>query len=263
MHIMSEELLGKKLYFVNAPAVFKEYIDELWNYEIEAYAVAEFSALMPILLADNSALVFFNFEGDKQSLEKLKRNIEMLRSEDSCRHIEIGLFSVRDLRSQFSEISQTLQIECGYFIITDKQRVLQTILQICAQKAVKGRRKYIRVKCPLNYASFNCECRGMQYRGHILDISLAGMAVLFEGSNVLPLNVKVDDIQCNLHGIIVSVDGITFKTYQSEENTEQPITVILFDPKSLDKMKEAKVHVFIRQKLQKDLETALFSYQNT
>lgn len=259
---MSEDLLGKKLYFVNAPTVLKEYIDELWNFEIEAYAISDFSILVPILRANNSALVFFNFEAEKQAAEKLQRAIETLRTDNACKNIGIGLFSVRDLTNQFVELSKTIRFECGYFTVTDKQRVLQSILQICTQNAVKGRRKYIRVKCPLNYTAFNCLYKGHMVRGQIRDISVAGMAVIFEKQDSLPLNVKISDIQLNLHGIVLSVGGIPFKMYNDTEIPGQPVMVILFDPKSLDKVKENKIHSFIRQKLQKELESQINSCQN-
>lgn len=260
---MSVELMGKKLYFVNAPAILKEYVDELWNYEIEAYTVSDFSMLLPYLRTNTDAILFFNFETDKQALDKLKQNISAVRAEESCKHIEIGLFSVRDLNSHYIELSKTLQIDCGYFVITDKQRVLQSILQICAQKQVKGRRKYIRVKCPVNYALFNCEFKGLTLRGHILDLSVAGMAVLFENQGCLPPNIKIPNIQLSLHGTILSIDGISFKTEEARDVNGQQVSVILFDPKSLDKVKEEKIHSFVRRKLQKEFEDQLNALQNT
>ncbi len=260
---MSIELMGKKLYFVYAPAILKEYIDELWNYEIEAYTVSDFSLLLLYLRMNANAILFFNFETDKQALHKLQQNISALRADESCKHIEIGLFSVRDLNSKYVELSKTLQINCGYFIITDKQRVLQSILQICAQKQVKGRRKYIRVKCPVNYASFNFELNGLNIRGHIIDLSIAGMAVLLEDQESLPPNIKIPNIQLNLHGTILTIDGISYKAEETRNVNGQQVNVILFDLKSLDKVKEEKIHSFIRRKLQKDFEDQLVSLQNT
>lgn len=263
MRSMSAEIMGKKLYFVNAPAVLKEYLDDLWNYEIEAYSVSDFSLLLPYLRTNTDAILFFNFEIDKQALEKLKQNISTLRAEESCKQIEIGLYSVRDLTNQFIEVSKTLQVDCGYFIITDKLRVLQSILQICAQKHVKGRRKYIRVKCPLNYASFNYEYKGLTHRGNIVDLSVAGMAVLYENQECPPANIRIPNIQLNLHGTILSIDGITFKTEETRTENAIQVCVILFDPKSLDRAKEEKIHSFIRRRLQKEFEDQLVSLQST
>ncbi len=256
---MADEDFGKRLFFINPPAILSEFANELWNLEIEAYSIPE-SANLPAYLRDNpNALVFHAFEPEKSSLALLKQKLASYRSDEKLKAIGIGLFSVRDLTRQFNEIKESLDVDCGYFTITDKNRVLQNLLQICAHKQVRGRRKYIRVSCPRDYSQFNCELGGKTIRGFLLDFSKAGMAVVFENMAPPALNTKLTNIQLKLYGTIVTLDGVIFKTDTTKlESTGQSIAVILFVPASIDKIKEEKMHAFIQRKLQKDLEALIF-----
>lgn len=250
-----DSLFGKKVFFLNPPAVFSEVLPVLIEAEYEIYATRDHAKLGRYLRRNPDCLVFVNIdEGDD---EKVWRTwIRSIKDDEASAATRFGIITMMADDAKKQTYIMDIGIECGFIVVkTGAAKATEVILRMLEANEAKGRRKYVRTICPEESADFTCKTGAGLLRGPLKDLSSAGMATGFSEGLAPGAGTRLKDLQLNLKGARVIVNGVIIGG--RDDDLKGPTRVIMFEPSSLNDDKRNKLRNFVRKLLQSKMEQEL------
>jgi hypothetical protein len=100
-------------------------------------------------------------------------------------------------------------LPCGFIVLKiGAAKTAAILLKTLEANEARGRRKFIRVTCPPGTGEFTAPMGDSLLRGNVLDLSTAGMAAWVDSSGSLPVGTRLKDLQLNLRGVRLLMNGI-------------------------------------------------------
>ncbi|HAP43291.1 MAG: hypothetical protein A2087_11030 [Spirochaetes bacterium GWD1_61_31] len=244
-------LFGKKVFFLNPPAVLEEIIPLLSQSEFEVYTTRDHIRLARFICKEPQSLIFINIdEGEDETV--WRGWIQKLHADPVTANVGIGVLTMMGNDDQRNAYLMDLGVNCGFIILKmGSAKTAEILIRTLEANEARGKRKYVRIKCPPDSAEFNCKIDGELHRGTVLDLSIAGMAVFFSGGHAPPVNSRIKDIQLSLKGLRIMVNGIVVGA--KEMDGHGPLRLAMFEPASLDEDKRLKLRSFIGKVLQSSI----------
>jgi len=251
-------LYGRKIFFLYPPSVVQEeMVINLLREGYEVYLLRDHEKCIPLLKEYPDSVFFVNLD---QVLSEIQWQNFICRIIDNplLKDVKLGVLTYNQdpvLEKRFTEI---IKLPYGYIVlkISTKQS-LEIILKVLEMHGTRGRRKYVRVKCDEDPpATFYVKIREEIITGRVLDISIAGMACVFDSKIVIPAGTAIEEIHINLHQVVVRISGTVFVV----RGDVKPVHVILFN-KDINELTVDKILTYIHFNLQHFLEKKLESFK--
>jgi len=219
--------LGKKVFFLYPHSVIQEdLVQHISINEFEVYLVNDHSRLVRVLGKYPNSIIFINID------EKLKESewesyIRALMENEKTKNVQIGILTYNEDKELARKYLMDLMVPGGYIQLKlGLKESTKIILQTLMANEAKGKRKFVRARCPNNVTTeFNVELMGSMRNGYIKDISTAGMACIFQGDLDLPAKTPLNRVQLKLRSRIVMISGVIAGKRQSPEDT---LYVVIF-----------------------------------
>ena len=243
--------VGKKVFFLYPTAsVQNQIITELIQQEFEVYISKDHARLARALKRYPASVLFINID-EGMSGQEWERWIGGIFT--TIPEIKIGIFSSstdEELREKFIT---KLHVSCGFMSLKlDMEKTLPKILEVLNVLNVKGRRKYLRATTEREpTASINMPFNGDFLKGGIKDISVVGIACVFENDPGLKKNELVRNIQIRLQSILIKAEAVVFGSRDDEHG--ERIYVMLFTQR-IDSDVKVKIRKYIQFNLQSKMD---------
>jgi hypothetical protein len=246
---------GKKVFFLNPPAVIEEVAAALTEAEFEVYTTRDHGKLARFLRKEPECLTFVNIdEGDDELL--WRKWIKSIREDEAGRGAAFGVVTMLDDEEKRGVYLMDLGVECGFIVIKiGAARTTEILLRMLEANEARGRRRYVRAACSPDGSDFNCSTDTGILRGTIRDLSSVGMSGLFVESGTPKAGTRLKDLQLSLKGVRVTLNGVVVGS--NEMQGTGTISVIMFEPASVNDDKRAKLRAYIRKSLQATMDKAL------
>ena len=222
---------GKKVFFVYPHSVFQEnLIQRLVDLEFEIYILKSHEFVKPVLSKYPDSVFFLNIDTGL-TREQWESFVRGLISSQKGSPVSLGVLSYEFDRAMAEVYLMELAIPCGYILLKQKLGDAANIItKTLMANEVKGRRKFVRFQAGEDSTlKLNAEIDGEIQNGTGLDISSAGMALVFDRPDVvIKKNTLISDIQLNLSGKRVRVSGVVIG-YRKDDALGKYIFVVLFD----------------------------------
>jgi hypothetical protein len=250
-----DSLFGKKVFFLNPPAVFGEVLPELIEAEYEIYTTKDHVKLGRYLRRNPDCLVFVNIdEGDEESV--WRSWIRSIKDDETSAATRFGVITMMADDAKKQTYIMDIGIECGYIVVKiGAAKATEILLRMLDANEAKGRRKYVRTICPDDSADFSCKMSTGLLKGPLKDLSSAGMATGFSDNFAPGPGTRLKDLQLNLKGARVILNGVVIGG--RDDNIKGPTRVIMFEPASLNDDKRSKLRAFVRKLLQTRMDQEL------
>ncbi len=246
-----EDLHGRKTFFLHPQKVIdQEVVGGLVACEYEVYTLRDHTKAAKALKANPNSLLLVNIDdGMKES--EWESYIRTIATSQEYGNAKVGVISSNDDPRTVEKYVKSIALPLGYHILKDDAKEnFKLVLGILKGQNAQGRRKFIRADCSNDPRStLNMKKGNEVLHARLLDISAAGTACLFEAQTGLKPNAYLRDLQLNLRGVRLRVNGVFMGTRKSEPL----VHVILFDPKT-GKEVRGSIHGYIRQALQRSLD---------
>lgn len=249
---------GKKVFFVYPHSVFQEnLIQRLVDLEYEIYILKNHKYVEEILKIFPDAVIFFNIDRglNKDEWESYIRGLLGVVREEP---LSLGILSYEFQKELAQLYLFDLSLPCGYIQLKQSlDEATRIVSKTLEANEVKRRRKYIRYKIEEDSAlRFNAKISENLQDGNVLDISSAGMAVVFDKAEVeVAKNTLLNDIQVNLMGRRVRVTGVVLGFREKNEKGKK-VYIIVFDTR-VDNETKGTIRKYVNQKLQGVLDLKL------
>lgn len=250
-----DSLFGKKVFFLNPPAVISEVLPELSASEYEIYTNTDHTRLGRYLCRNPDCLVFVNIEeGDD---ERVWRSwIRSVKDNAASAATRFGIIAMMADDTKKQAYIMDLGLECGFIVVKiGASKTTEILLKMLEANEAKGRRRYVRTICPEDSADFTCKTSAGLIRGALKDMSSVGMATEFSDGFAPGTGTRLKDIQLNLRGARVIVSGVVIGG--RDDDPKGRSRVIMFEPASLTDEKRSKLCSFIRKLLQAQMNQEL------
>jgi len=246
---------GKKVFFLNPPAVIGEVASALADAEFEVYSTRDHAKLARFLRKEPECLTFVNIdEGDDEKV--WRKWIKSIRDDESSKAAAFGIITMLDDEDKRSFYLMEVGIECGFIVVKiGAAKTTEILLRMLEANEARGRRRFVRAACPPDATDFNCSTDAGVLRGWVKDLSSVGMSAMFTGGTSPKVGERLKGIQLNLKGIRVSVNGVVLGSHDTPGIGT--ISVLMFEPASINDDKRAKLRSFIRRTLQGTMDKAL------
>lgn len=246
---------GRKVFFLNPPSVLAEVLPTLANAEFEVYQSTDHARLARYLGRDPACLVFVNIdEGDDESAWRAW--IKKLREDTATAAVAFGILTMLPDEDKRNAYLMELGASCGFITVSSgAAKTTEILLRTLEANEARGRRRFVRVNCPPEAAVFNCRIDADIHRGSIRDLSSVGMSVCFDETTPPSVGMRLKDIQLNLKGNRLSLNGVVMGGRDDAESSG--IRLIMFEPASVDQEKRDKLRAFIRKTLQAGMDAVL------
>jgi hypothetical protein len=240
---------GRKVFFLYPHSVFNEdLLVDLLSNEYEIYCLSDHVAATKVAATFPGSIFFVNIDAELRE-PQWEAWIRRLLATQAAAPPQIGILTYNpdpDLaRKYLMDVgipSGFIQLKLG--LAEGKAIILKTLF---ANEA-KGRRKYVRARCPdSRKASFNVTIRGTHVTGDILDISVVGMCFRCDPAVRLKQNEQLEDVQLRLRGTLCRVSG----TYVGAQGSADR-NLLMFRVPQPDDVR-AKIHRFIYLSLQDEM----------
>lgn len=253
------ELLGKKIFFLYPTAsVQSQIVTELVQNEYEAYTIKNHTRFLKIIKKYPDSIIFANID-DGMKAQEWERYIGAFHS--AMPDVKIGVFSSsndEDLKTRYIEKHK---ISCGFMNLkVDMTKTTPVILEILNKLNAKGRRKYLRASTINDPAvMLNVSFNSNYIKGSIRDISVVGIACIFENDPGFKKNEMIKDIQIKLGSMLLRVEGVVFgcrdeNSAQGSHEGSQKIYVLIFTQR-IDPDVRVKIRKYIQGNLQNKIDT--------
>ena len=248
---MDKSLTGKKIFFLYPQSVIQdEMIYSLLEHGYEVYIIKDHIKALSIFREFDNSICFINIDY-KIKGSGWEEYITAMKNDPATKNIQIGILSYNNDPNLKKKFLLDLGVECGFVQL--KLGIKQSeeiILKVLEANEAKGRRKFVRVYCgddPRVLVKINYQEN--DYEGQIIDLSSVGIACKF--SSAVPASNKevLKNIQLNLRGSLLTVDGIIL----GRRNDDEKILIILFNPRPSEKDLE-KIYMFIHRMLQRSID---------
>ncbi|MBU0927849.1 MAG: hypothetical protein KKA67_08875 [Spirochaetes bacterium] len=246
---------GRKVFFLNPPAVIGEVATALAEAEFEVYSTRDHAKLARFLRKEPECLTFINIdEGDD---EGVWRNwMRTIREDQSSRGAAFGVITMLDDEDKRSFYLMDLGIECGFIVVKiGAAKTTEILLRMLEANEARGRRRYVRAACPPDATDFSCPTEDGVKRGWIKDLSSVGMSAAFVEGTTPKAGTRLKDLQLNLKGVRLILNGVVVGNHEAPGIGS--ISVVMFEPASVSEEKRVKLRAFIRKTLQSTMDKAL------
>jgi len=248
--------IGKKVFFLYPHSVIQdELVSQIIQNEFEIYLVHDHKRLKRLLEKYNDSILFINID-ERLGEDEWKAYVRDLLQSEKTKNVQVGILTYNENRELAQSYLMDIGIPAGYVQlklgIKESSRI---ILKTLVVNEAKGKRKFVRAKCPENSNNeFNISLFGKNQTGEIIDISSAGMACSFHGGVDIPTRTDLDTIQLKLKSRIVMVSGIVAGRRTAGDDTT--VYVILFTSYISEDARN-RIGDFIYRTLQNEIEREL------
>lgn len=246
---------GKKVFFLNPPAVIGEVAATLAEAEFEVYSTRDHAKLARFLRKEPECLTFVNIdEGDEEDV--WRKWIKSIRDDEASKAAAFGVVTMLDDEDKRGFYLMDLGIECGFIVVKiGAAKTTEILLRMLEANEARGRRRYVRAACAPDAADFSCATDEGVLRGWIRDLSSVGMSAAFVDCPTPRAGSRLKDLQLNLKGVRVIVNGVVVGNHEAPG--VGTISVLMFEPASVNEDKRGKLRAFIRKTLQATMDKAL------
>ena len=238
--------LGNKVFFLYPHSVLqKEILSILVANEYEVYLINDHKKLVKVLESFPHSIAFINID-EVLSVDAWEEYIKVIMNSEKLRSTQTGVVTYNNNKELAKRFLMELMIPCGFIILNlGVDKSLPILLKMLTANEAKGRRKHIRaITSESENTKFNININKTVLVGRILDISIAGMAVLLESTDVeLTPKVEIPDIQLILKGIICRVSGIVAGARKDDKRCY----IFIFN--YVDDKAKVKIHSYIYKRL--------------
>jgi len=246
---------GRKVFFLNPPAVIGEVATALADAEFEVYTTRDHAKLARFLCKEPECMTFINIdEGDDENI--WRKWLKSVRENEASKHAAFGVITMLDEEVKRGYYLMEQGIECGFIVVKiGAAKTTEILLRMLEANEARGRRRYVRATCPPDGTDFSCALEDGLHKGWIKDLSSVGMSAVFVKGTTPRAGTRLKDLQLNLKGVRAILNGVVVG------NNEAPgigtIAVVMFEPASINEDKRAKLRSFIRKTLQTTMDKAL------
>jgi hypothetical protein len=246
---------GKKVFFLNPPAVIEEVAAALAEAEFEVYTTRDHAKLARFLRKEPECLTFVNIdEGDDEMV--WRQWIKSIREDEAARGAAFGIITMLDDEEKRGFYLMDLGIECGFIVVKiGAAKTTEILLRMLEANEARGRRRYVRAACSPEGSDFNCSTDTGLLRGTIRDLSSVGMSGLFMDAGSPKAGTRLKNLQLSLKGVRVTLNGVVVGSNMMQGVGN--IAVVMFEPASINDDKRAKLRAYIRKTLQATMDKAL------
>jgi uncharacterized membrane protein len=248
----TSEILGRKVFFLYPHSVIQnDMINILVKNEYEVYVINNDQMMFKTSKLFPNAILFINID-EKLSENEWQDYIKNILNNDK-QISRIGILTYNKDKNLAQKYLMEIMVPCGFIVLSiSLEQSASTILKMLQVNEAKGRRKFLRAS-NLNSENtkFNLVHNGSVYTGLIADISIGGMAIVFDDDVSMDLKTFFKDIQIQLKGIICRTQG----TIVAKRNNDDGGYVLLFQ--NSDEQTRNKVHNFIYNHLQISMQNIL------
>jgi len=252
--VINTEIVGKKVFFL-CPSVQmqNQILEELTQQEFEVYAIKDSAHLTRVLKKYNDSIVFVNLD-DSSSKNELEKWIETICS--AVPTVKIGVFSSNNDEEYKNKFIKKFNITCGFMNLKlDMSKAAKKISETLDGLNVKGRRKYLRASTEHeNSATINLPHEGNFIKGTIKDVSVVGIACVFERDPPLKSKTLYKDIQLRLQSMLLKAEAVVFG---SRDDSDNKTYVLIFNTQKISPDVRVKIRKYIQQSLQHRMDSEL------
>jgi len=257
---MADDSTGKKVFILYPPSVIQEnMIQILVRSEFEVYLLHDHQKTARLVKKYQSPILYINIDKNL-SEEDWEEYIRFLMEGEDTKDVQIGIITYNEDKALARKYLMDIGVHCGFVRLKlgleeSAKIIIKTLLAVEA----RGKRRHVRAPCAdRQLAYFNVVCNDKIYPGNILDISIAGMACVFdeEVPRKFAQGAVVEDIQLRLRGQLTKINGRIVGNRSLEDGTT--IYVVLFDTKLSSHVK-SRIHNFIRKELQDEIDKQLLT----
>jgi hypothetical protein len=218
----------------------------------ETYTLRDHKKALRILERFPDSIMFVNIDEGMPEKE-WEAYIRGIQENPKIKDTRLGILSYNQDKALMEKYLMDLALPCGYIQLKlGIQESTKIILNALQANEAKGRRKYIRAFCEDDInATMNYKDAGTLFQGKLLDISSAGIAAKIPNFLDLPPNSVLHNIQLKLHGSLAMTDGILM----GKRRDDKDVWIILFDPSKTPQENKLVIHRYIKQCLQKYIDS--------
>jgi hypothetical protein len=242
-------LTGRKVFFLYPHSVLQsDLLDMLIDNEYEVYLVNDHRKMLAAAEKYPGSIIFINID-EAMQVDDWTIYIQGLMTNEKTWGIQVGILTYNNDTELARKFLMELMVPCGFIVLSlGIEKSIPILLKMLEANEARGRRKFIRAAtAETENTKFNVNIKNMFYTGKIIDISIAGMAIIFDNSIELEVKAEIKDIQLILRGIICMVSGINAGNRQGDKNCY----VILFS--QVDDKSRNKIHTYIYKQLQEEM----------
>ena len=247
---ISADIVGRKIFFLYPTnSIQNQIIAELAQQEYEAYLAKDHVRLFYALKKLGEGVVFVNID-EKISEPEWDKWISSVLT--AIPNIKIGVFSSNNAEELRNKYIEKLKITCGFIHSkVDMSKAVEQVLEILKDLNVKGQRKFLRASVEReSNVTINMPFNGEFVHGIIKDISVVGVACVFDRELNLLKNSLCKDIQIRLQSVLLNVDAVVFGSRLIDN---EKIYVLLFTQRA-DTQERSKIRKYIQQVLQSKMD---------
>jgi hypothetical protein len=244
---------GKKVFFLYPHSVMqKEMLNILIEHEYEIYLINDHKKIVKVIEFFKDSILFINID-EILAINVWEEYIKAIMHTEKTKSTQIGVVTYNNDRELAKKFLMELMVPCGFIILNlGIDRSLPILLKMLTANEAKGRRKYIRaLTSESENTKFNISVKQTVLSGRILDLSIAGMAVLFDEDAELQPKLEISDIQLILRGIICRVSGVVVGAREGNKRCY----IFLFT--YIDDKTKTKIHAYIHKRLQEIMDDVL------
>jgi hypothetical protein len=248
---------GRKVIFLHPHSVVADaLITAIAEREYEVHRVHDHQKLRRVLHHPDlcRSLLFINMDEELPEPE-WEAYIRSIRESNETKDVQIGILSYNEDPALASKYLMDIGVQAGYIKlklgVAESTRI---ILATLVANEAKGLRQHVRATCEgIPNVSMNIQHGGSLWRGELRDISIVGMACIFERDPALKTQSTLPGIQLNLRGSLVVANGMVAG---ARPVGNRKIYVVLFDQPHPEHVRERLLR-FIRDAIQLQLERLL------
>lgn len=221
---------GRRVIFLYPHSVVADdLISTIAEREYEVHRVHDHEKLRRVLHRPelSNALLFVNID-EELSPEQWETWIRGVREDPRTGGVHVGILSYNEDTALAGKYLMDIGVQAGYIRLKlGMEESRRIIFATLAATEAKGDRKHVRADCAgiLN-VSMNAKVNDKLFRGALQDVSIAGIACVFDTDPMIKTEARLKGIQLNLRGSLVMVDG-TVKGMRTINSRK--LYVIVFD----------------------------------
>jgi hypothetical protein len=249
--------LGRKVFFLYPHSVIQqELIDYIIQNEFEVYLVYDHMKMARLLERYNESILYINID-EKLEEEEWEEYIRNLQNNEKTAEVQIGILTYSRDDTLAKKYLMDLMVGAGFVQLKlGMKESARIILKTLMVNEARGKRKFVRAKCPRNNpVEFNIQEGDQVREGLIHDISKAGMACRFYQQVSLPLKTSLERIQLKLRGRLVMVSGIVAGKRETEEGELYVILFTSYVSQEGGKRISAFIYNLLQTEMRRELES--------
>jgi hypothetical protein len=246
---------NKKIFFLDpVKTIREELIEEFIKNEYETYRITDHAKILKLLKNTDDCFLYINIDHHNGPVD-WEDYIKTIMSSGELKNIKIGVVTHLKGTEEVRKYLHEIKVPGGFVKLNnDIKESSEKMIKIFEAYNAKGN-TCLRATCRYDLnACFNIKMNDQLYSGRVKDLSLAGMSFTFDSPIEFGINTYLPSVQIKLKSLIAMVSGeiIGKRTVQDARD----LYVLLFE-KNMDKALKDKLHKFIYQALQHNLEKAL------